>query len=174
MAVQMGKYLATLVFFLPIALLFFVVARYHRLRYIPGPLLPAFTDIHYQWRLRRGESYVDIIHRLHEKYGPVVRWGPNRVSFASTSAIPLVYGTKDVFPKVCSSSCIYYTTSVYQVEESILVHGRRINKTRVFPFFKPLLTNTKHNHRPPPTNQWSCSPKAERLLPSSPSATNSA
>lgn len=88
--------------FVPVALLGLqILARYNRLRHIPGPLLPAFTDVYIQWRLRRGENYVDIIHQLHEKYGPVVRWGPNRVSFASTSAIPLVYGTKDIFPKVC-------------------------------------------------------------------------
>lgn len=92
-----------LAFFIPLALLIaHLAARYTRLWHIPGPLLPAFTDLYYQWYLRRDDkNYVDIIHHLHERYGPVVRWGPNRVSFASTAAIPLVYGTKDIFPKVC-------------------------------------------------------------------------
>lgn len=80
-----------------------IVAQYNRLRHIPGPLLPRLTDTYLQWRLRaRGENYVDILHDLHARYGPVVRWGPNRVSFAPAAAIPLIYGSKDVFPKAPS------------------------------------------------------------------------
>lgn len=95
-----------LVLLIPLALLLvfhLVVARYNRLRHIPGPLLPSLTDAYLQWRLRvRGDNYIDIIHGLHAKHGPVVRWGPNRVSFAPTAAIPLIYGTKDIFPKAPS------------------------------------------------------------------------
>lgn len=84
-----------------------VLARYLRLRHVPGPWLPALTDAPLQWRLRAGANYVDVVYALHETHGPVVRWGPNRVSLASTAAIPLVYGNKSssnklFFPKAPS------------------------------------------------------------------------
>ena len=40
--------------------------------------------------------------KLHEKDGPLVRIGPNHVSFANCSLIPLVYDIKSRFVKVGS------------------------------------------------------------------------
>lgn len=91
---------ATVLLFLPLALICFVLVRYNRLRHIPGPLWPSLTDFWLQSKIWRGSNFADIIPELHKKYGPVVRWGPNRVSFASAAAIPAIYSTKDVFPKV--------------------------------------------------------------------------
>lgn len=90
----------TLFLLAPVGLLIFVLVRYNRLRHIPGPLLPSLTDVWLQNKIWQGGAVAEIIPELHKKYGPVVRWGPNRVSFASSDAIPAIYSTKDVFPKV--------------------------------------------------------------------------
>lgn len=90
----------TLLFLAPVGLMVFVLVRYNRLRHIPGPLVPSLTDFWLQSKIWRGGNFADVVPELHKKYGPVVRWGPNRVSFASAAAIPAIYSTKNVFPKV--------------------------------------------------------------------------
>jgi hypothetical protein len=60
------------------------------LRHIPGPLPAKLTA---QWLFwigvaGRRSSY---LHRLHQRYGPVVRVGPNEVSFASAAAAQDIY-----------------------------------------------------------------------------------
>ena len=74
--------------------------NYLRLRHIPGPFLAGCTDL---WRLivvfngRADLTYV----KLHEKYGDVVRIGPNCVSVMGTDALPAIYGVgSKVFLKV--------------------------------------------------------------------------
>ncbi|CAK1357512.1 Pisatin demethylase [Cercospora beticola] len=79
-------------------------SRYHALRHIPGPRLASITDLWAAWRVFRGEYYMDVVAELHSKYGPVVRTGPNRVSFASPDAIADIYGTSYVYPKADSYS----------------------------------------------------------------------
>lgn len=77
--------------------------RYHNgLNKFPGPLAASLTD---WWRFfdvwnRRP----DITHnRLHEKYGDVVRLGPNVLSFADPAATKSIYGLNKGFIKVCAS-----------------------------------------------------------------------
>ncbi|CAK3753599.1 probable Benzoate 4-monooxygenase cytochrome P450 [Lecanosticta acicola] len=77
-------------------------SRFARLRHIPGPKLAAVTDLWAAIRTWRGERYHEYIQDLHSKYGPVVRWGPNRVSFSEPAAIPAIYGTSHVFLKAAS------------------------------------------------------------------------
>ncbi len=68
------------------------------LRNIPGPLPAKLTS---QWLL-----FIDLagnrttyIHKLHQKYGPIVRIGPNEVSFASVDAIRDIYLGQKPFMK---------------------------------------------------------------------------
>lgn len=82
------------------AILFIIIRRYLRLRHIPGPFISSLTDLWTFSKVWRGVRYDEIIQKLHAEYGPVVRWGPNRVSFASAEAIPEIYGTRNVLPKV--------------------------------------------------------------------------
>lgn len=90
-------------------LLWLVRNRYHNgLNKYPGPFLASLTD---WWRFldvygRRPE----ITHRaLHQKYGDVVRLGPNTLSFSDTKALKTIYGlnkgfTKVSYPKHCHSN----------------------------------------------------------------------
>ncbi|KAF5622230.1 benzoate 4-monooxygenase cytochrome P450 [Fusarium tjaetaba] len=73
--------------------------RYWTLRHIPGPFLASCTDLWAAIRVWRGKYYQDMLEEWHAKYGPVVRAGPNRVSFADPDAIPEIYGTSLIYPK---------------------------------------------------------------------------
>ncbi|KAK3303817.1 cytochrome P450 [Chaetomium strumarium] len=58
---------------------------FHPLRSVPGPKLWAATQLPYMAGLLSGRLPF-IIHALHEKYGDVVRVGPNRLSFTHPDA----------------------------------------------------------------------------------------
>jgi len=63
---------------------------------IPGPKLYALT----KWRLAFEDwkgSRTRTIHRLHQKYGPVVQIGPNEISFNSLTALKTIYGAGSRF-----------------------------------------------------------------------------
>lgn len=78
------------------------------LRDIPGPWLAKVTDL---WRLIESwRGRPDISHnKLHEKYGPAVRIGPNCVSISDPALIKTIFSTwkKDnMYTKVrCSIHC---------------------------------------------------------------------
>lgn len=74
--------------------------RYHRgLSKYPGPFLASLTD---WWRFvdvwKRRPEVTHI--KLHEKYGDVVRLGPNTLSFANPAAPKAIYGLNKGFIKV--------------------------------------------------------------------------
>ena len=76
-----------------------IYQRYlHPLRKFPGPFWATQTHL---WK-----AYQLFTHRmperllaLHEKYGPVVRYGPNDLSFQSPAAIAPIYKTGREMPK---------------------------------------------------------------------------
>lgn len=62
------------------------------LRKVPGPTVSLFTS----WILKWHEFHANrtrYVHQLHESYGPVVRIGPNEVSFVSTEAVKEIYSS---------------------------------------------------------------------------------
>ncbi|KAL2116009.1 hypothetical protein VTJ04DRAFT_10264 [Mycothermus thermophilus] len=71
---------------------------YHGLNKYPGPFLASLTD---WWR------FIDVYKRrperthiaLHKKYGPVVRLGPNTLSFSDPEALKTIYGLNKGFIK---------------------------------------------------------------------------
>ncbi|KAK9780460.1 putative Cytochrome P450 [Seiridium cardinale] len=68
------------------------------LRSIPGPFLARFTDLWYLFQVHRGHFNL-VNQKLHEKYGPIVRYGPNRYSFATLDAGKSIYGHGTSFAK---------------------------------------------------------------------------
>ncbi|RVX73985.1 hypothetical protein B0A52_02875 [Exophiala mesophila] len=69
-----------------------------RLNKIPGPWIYRATRYRLAldaWRTR----YVHAIHHLHQSYGPVVRIGPNEVSFNSLTALRTIYGAGSGFER---------------------------------------------------------------------------
>ncbi len=64
----------------------------HPLSKIPGPKLASLTNfwIYYQsWNEKRNS----ITHKLHEKYGPIIRIGPNEISINDVDYIKKIYVT---------------------------------------------------------------------------------
>ncbi|RYP91047.1 hypothetical protein DL770_002877 [Monosporascus sp. CRB-9-2] len=79
---------------------------------IPGPAVSLFSS----WLLKYHEFCANptrYIHRLHLKYGPVVRIAPNEVSFASWEGVREIYG---------SGGSGYDKTEFYNL---FIVYGRR-------------------------------------------------
>ncbi|KAI1502343.1 cytochrome P450 [Biscogniauxia marginata] len=68
------------------------------LRIIPGPFIATLTGLYRLWLVVTGEApqkYRD----LHDKYGPIVRVGPNHVSVSDPTMIPIIYGISSKFTK---------------------------------------------------------------------------
>jgi hypothetical protein len=74
-------------------LVYRLVLPIHPLHHIPGPLSAKSTQLCQFYSLFKGRPRVDQ-RRLHERYGPVIRIGPNEVSVADTSALSAIFGAK--------------------------------------------------------------------------------
>lgn len=83
-------------------LLFSAVTQYWRLRHVPGPPLAAWTNFWLMRQLNGTDKFYDVKKRLHQKYGPVQRYGPNRVMFSDVSATHSVLPATNILPKVCN------------------------------------------------------------------------
>ncbi|KAI9037504.1 cytochrome P450 [Aspergillus affinis] len=66
---------------------------FHPLTNYPGPWIAAVTDLYSIYHCLAGDRHLDFL-RLHEKYGPVVRFGPNRLAFCSDQAVSDIYGVR--------------------------------------------------------------------------------
>ncbi|KAI1312936.1 cytochrome P450 [Xylaria venustula] len=92
--------LATTVFFSLFAAYFLAssIYQWHRLRHIPGPLLASFSHLWIGYSGWSGKQYA--IHKhLGEKYGPLVRIGPNTVSTDDPETIRRISSAKSVYPR---------------------------------------------------------------------------
>lgn len=65
---------------------------------VPGPWYTKWTDLElvYHWINGSRPTY---IHRLHERYGPVVRVGPSEVDVTDPMALKAIYAIKNEYPK---------------------------------------------------------------------------
>nr|POE86600.1 cytochrome p450 monooxygenase apf7 [Quercus suber] len=69
-----------------------VYRRYfHPLSAYPGPWLATLTSAYGAYHSATGDSHLDIKH-CHAKYGPIVRYGPNRLIFSSIRSMHEIYG----------------------------------------------------------------------------------
>lgn len=111
------------------------------LRPVPGPILYRLS----KWRLALDDyraSRTRTIHKLHAKYGPVLRIGPSEVSFASLSALRQIYGAGSGFER----SEFYSMFDVYGRKNlftfaSAEDHGRR-KKMLHHAYSKSVILNT--------------------------------
>ncbi|KAF7553472.1 hypothetical protein G7Z17_g3598 [Cylindrodendrum hubeiense] len=91
--------LAIAAFFVAVqALVWFYRILASPLSAVPGPFLARFTDLWYVWRIKKGHFEWDNI-TLHRKYGPIIRYGPNRYSICDPLAAKALYGHGQAFPK---------------------------------------------------------------------------
>ncbi|KAF5379018.1 hypothetical protein D9615_006079 [Tricholomella constricta] len=62
----------------------------HGIRSIPGPFLAKFTDAWLGLVSKHGHRS-EVVHAMHQKYGPFVRLAPNHISIAEPDALAIVY-----------------------------------------------------------------------------------
>ena len=65
---------------------------------VPGPKLYAITRFRLAFDAWQASS-VNTIHKLHLRYGPAVRVGPNEISFNSLTALKTIYGAGSSFER---------------------------------------------------------------------------
>ncbi|KAL0939605.1 benzoate 4-monooxygenase cytochrome p450 [Colletotrichum truncatum] len=77
---------------------FFVSWQTSPLKKYPGPFLAGWTNL---WRLWQviGADYAPKMKRLHEKYGPIVRLGPNLLDIDMPELIKVIYSTDGKWTK---------------------------------------------------------------------------
>ncbi|KAK0365469.1 hypothetical protein LTR91_005959 [Friedmanniomyces endolithicus] len=77
---------------IPLVLLSYIVyALYlHSLAKYPGPLLGRLTQCYDVYHAYKGDKHV-LFHRLHQQYGPIVRFSPNTVSINHPAALKAIY-----------------------------------------------------------------------------------
>ncbi|KAI0096639.1 cytochrome P450 oxidoreductase [Nemania sp. FL0031] len=71
---------------------------YNGLNKIPGPFIAGLTSL-WKWNAVRREEMHTISADLHDKFGPLVRIGPNHVSASSAEAINVVHRARTGFTK---------------------------------------------------------------------------
>ncbi|KAL5585651.1 hypothetical protein FOVSG1_013343 [Fusarium oxysporum f. sp. vasinfectum] len=71
---------------------------FSNLRSIQGPWIARWTYSWYTWKVSQG-SFESVNRELHKKYGPIVRYAPNRYSFSDLDAVKVIYGLGTSFPK---------------------------------------------------------------------------
>ncbi|KAH6665171.1 putative benzoate 4-monooxygenase cytochrome P450 [Halenospora varia] len=87
-----------LILLVSIGLFCSILLRFFKSLKVPGPGLYAFTS----WRLAYEDwkgTRTRTIHQLHQRYGSVVRIGPNEISFNSLSALKTIYGAGSGFER---------------------------------------------------------------------------
>ncbi|KAK5995578.1 Cytochrome P450 monooxygenase AKT7 [Cladobotryum mycophilum] len=63
---------------------------FHPLAKYPGPFLAKITDAYQLYHAWKGDRHLEFW-RMHQKYGKVVRFGPNSVSFNSNTSLKEIY-----------------------------------------------------------------------------------
>ncbi|KAK6373428.1 hypothetical protein LTS17_008448 [Exophiala oligosperma] len=95
-------FISAAIFFLSVPCLLFVllgITRYKRgLRDIPGPFVASVLPLDRILTTYSGHQFEKHL-AYHEKYGPVVRVGPNHVSFSDSDQISVIYNITSKFNK---------------------------------------------------------------------------
>lgn len=69
------------------------------LRRVPGPFIARFSGLYRLGLVYAGKAPFEY-RKAHQKYGPLVRVGPNHISISDPEVIPQIYGIGTDFPKV--------------------------------------------------------------------------
>ncbi|KAF8858714.1 putative benzoate 4-monooxygenase cytochrome P450 [Acephala macrosclerotiorum] len=117
--------LIKLLVFAILALQYFAFKNLLRIKGVPGPKLYALT----KWRLAYDDwrgTRTRTINQLHQEFGPVVRIGPNEMSFNSLSALKTIYGAGSGFERTTYYRMfdVYGRPNLFSFT-SVKAHGER-------------------------------------------------
>lgn len=98
----------------------------HPLAKYPGPLLAKITDLYQTYHALKGDRHLEF-YRIHEKYGPIVRFGPNSLSFNSNTALKEIYGFKSNVRKAKFYEAFWATKDSFSTHSAIdkSIHARK-------------------------------------------------
>ncbi|KAK6988895.1 cytochrome P450 [Favolaschia claudopus] len=82
----------------PIAVVLYRLSPFHPLAGFPGPLLSRMTNLRLAYVVSTGKRHLDIA-KLHDKYGVIVRTGPNTLSINSQDAVKSIYAGSKAMDK---------------------------------------------------------------------------
>ncbi|KAF4822004.1 Cytochrome P450 monooxygenase BOA3 [Colletotrichum siamense] len=85
---------------------------FHPLARFPGPKLAAISELSYVYHWLTGH-YHEYIHKLHQKYGDVVRLAPNELSFNTAQSLQDIYGNPSKSGQTFLKSSFYAGPSGY-------------------------------------------------------------
>jgi hypothetical protein len=80
-------------------IVWWIVLNTFKLRDINGPFLARYSDLWRLLKVHQGDMH-NVYLKLHQKYGSLVRVGPNCVSISSPEALAAVYNISEKLPKV--------------------------------------------------------------------------
>ncbi|RDW68064.1 hypothetical protein BP6252_09460 [Coleophoma cylindrospora] len=104
---------------------------YHPLSEVPGPVLARISGWPNWYYASKGNRHIEL-NRLHEKYGPRVRFAPNFVSINTPNGLKEIYGTRS--SNIVKSDwyrCIHYFAGGYQSTLTIIDPVRHSKKRRL-------------------------------------------
>ncbi|KFY41502.1 hypothetical protein V494_02966 [Pseudogymnoascus sp. VKM F-4513 (FW-928)] len=82
---------------------------------LPGPFLARFTRLWKVYINLKGDSHLTY-QKLHDKYGPIIRTGPNSVSIGDAAMIPEIYLQGSLYQKSSYISAFTFTIDGVTVE----------------------------------------------------------
>ncbi|WPH01613.1 Hypothetical protein R9X50_00446100 [Acrodontium crateriforme] len=91
---------------------------FHPLAKYPGPLLAKITDLYSTYHAWKGDRHLEFW-RTHEKYGEIVRFGPNSLSFNNNVALKEIYGFKSNVRKADFYAAFPPTKDTFNTHSSI-------------------------------------------------------
>ncbi|KAJ7156984.1 cytochrome P450 [Mycena crocata] len=75
-----------------LSIVLYRLSRLHPLYHVPGPALWRISKLIGMWKSFRGHQHLEN-KRAHDKYGPVIRTGPNEVSVVDVDAMVSIFGS---------------------------------------------------------------------------------
>lgn len=141
---------------LPVLFVFYIVyIRYFTgIFHIPGPFLASVSNI---WKINAA-WHKEMPQRniaLHQKYGPLVRIGPNMISVDDPAALNIIYGFRPIYLKVDTIRSSYVTSQLTHRRPHFTQSWRPCIMVRCLPISSPHgLSNTmiiSNVHLPLPT-----------------------
>ncbi|PSN70456.1 cytochrome P450 [Corynespora cassiicola Philippines] len=104
--------------------------RFHALAKYPGPPLAAMSIKPFEYHYLKGD-WVQWMHELHEKYGEVVRYGPNFLSYTNPQAWKDIYGHRSSTKRLANGKNPIFKQDKIDGHDSVLgtvdeaEHGRQ-------------------------------------------------
>lgn len=98
---------------------------FHRLRAFPGPPVAKLTKL-YGLYMSTTSHYTDSLVALHEKYGEIVRVGPNELSIANAEVLSAAHGAQSK----CRKGTIYTSLHYKGVHNVATISDKGLHRTR--------------------------------------------